>query len=77
MRELKFVNSDAKPKTQVLNVGTEAIELLMCWYGTHYAGDRYAVYVDGVKVKTDQNGDLVGDLPEAVQRPRQNVDRSI
>lgn len=62
MAELKFVNSDATPKTVVLSVARKSIPTVMAWYGSHFAGDRYAVFVDGEKIAKDQNGELVGSL---------------
>lgn len=59
MVELKFVNSDAIPKTVVITCNGESVAPIMAWYGAYYARDRYAVYVDGVKLKKDQNGELV------------------
>ena len=63
MHELKFINSDATPKEQVLHVDTASVEPIMAWYGAYFARDRYRVLVDGVKVEKDQNGELVGALP--------------
>jgi hypothetical protein len=63
MRELQFTNEDAKPKEAILNVSTESIAAVMTWYGGYHSGDDYVVHVDGVEVKKDQNGELVGDLP--------------
>lgn len=57
--ELKFSNSDARPKVVTINVSAESIKPIMTWYGSHFAGDRYTVYVDGVKVRKDHNGDLI------------------
>lgn len=57
MVELKFVNCDARPKTIALQVETAAIPHIMAWYGAYFAGDRYAVFVDGEKVEKDQNGE--------------------
>lgn len=59
MIELKFVNSDARPKTVTLQVATNSIAPIMAWYGAFHAGDRYAVYADGVKLAKDHNGELV------------------
>lgn len=61
-RELKFENSDARPKTEVLHVSAASIPTIMAWYGAFYSGDRYRVLVDGVKVEKDQNGELVGSI---------------
>jgi hypothetical protein len=61
--ELKFVNSDATPKTVVLSIARKSIPPVMAWYGAYFSGDRYAVFVDGAKVAKDQNGELVGKLP--------------
>lgn len=63
MRELKFVNQDATPKTVILNVETEAIPHIMSWYGGYFSGDDYKVFVDGKEVTKDINGNLVGDIP--------------
>lgn len=57
MVELKFVNSDAKPKTTVIRCDTASIAPIMAWYGAYYAGDRYAVFADDQKLKKDQNGE--------------------
>jgi hypothetical protein len=62
VRELKFTNRDATPKTVILKVETESVEPIMAWYGAYHSGDRYTVHVDRVKVKKDQNGELVGSL---------------
>lgn len=59
MVELKFVNSDARPKETVLQVSVSSIAPIMAWYGAYYAGDRYAVYADGEKMPKDQNGELI------------------
>lgn len=59
-RELKFVNLDARPKTQVLHVDVASVEPIMAWYGAYYAGDRYSVFFDGQRLEKDQNGELVG-----------------
>jgi hypothetical protein len=61
-RELKFVNSDATPKVQVLHVDTASVAPIMAWYGAYFARDRYRVLLDGVKVEKDQNGELVTPL---------------
>jgi len=58
MVELKFVNSDARPKETVLHVAPASIAPIMAWYGAYYAGDRYAVYADGEKLPKDKNGEL-------------------
>ncbi len=59
MIELKFVNSDATPKTAIIRCDTGSIAQIMAWYGAYYARDRYAVYADGQKLAKDQNGELV------------------
>jgi len=58
MVELKFVNSDARPKETVIQCDRESIAPIMAWYGAYYAGDRYAVFADGEKLPKDQNGEL-------------------
>ena len=53
MIELKFVNSDARPKVTVIQCNVASISLIMAWYGAYYAGDRYAVFADGEKLPKD------------------------
>ena len=66
IRELKFVNSDATPKTLRMKVSADAIAPIMDWYGCYHSGDCYTVTVDGTKVAKDQNGALIGALPAQV-----------
>ncbi|WP_439538723.1 hypothetical protein [Sphingomonas sp.] len=56
---LRFVNSDARPKEALVVCTGPSIAPIMAWYGAYYAGDRYAVYADGVKLAKDHNGELV------------------
>lgn len=63
MVELCFVNSDATPKVVTVKTRKSDVPEIMKWYGAYYAGDRYAVHVDGVKVKKDQNGELISPTP--------------
>tara|TARA_R110000822_G_scaffold86011_2_gene200735 strand:+ start:2142 stop:2336 length:195 start_codon:yes stop_codon:yes gene_type:complete len=58
--ELKFVNADATPKTEIIHVDAEALPRVMEWYGAFHAGDWYDVFIDGLKVAKDQNGALIG-----------------
>ena len=59
MVELKFVNSDANPKETFIMCNAESISHIMAWYGSYHAGDRYAVYAGGEKLRKDKNGELV------------------
>jgi hypothetical protein len=59
MIELRFVNSDATPKTSTVRCDTASMAPIMAWYGAYYAGDRYAVFADGEKLTKDRNGELV------------------
>ncbi len=59
MIELRFVNSDARPKTTAIRCDTASIAPIMGWYGAFHAGDRYAVFADDVKLAKDVNGQLV------------------
>lgn len=63
LREVIFDNRDATPRKTVLHVGTSSVTYVMRFYGAFYAGDKYAVTVDGEPVSTDVNGELVGELP--------------
>ncbi|MCA1297997.1 hypothetical protein [Stappia indica] len=56
--ELKFINSDARPKVQIIRCDKASVAPVMAWYGSHFAGDRYRVEVDGGKAEKDQNGEL-------------------
>lgn len=59
MIELRFVNSDARPKVTTVRCDTASMARIMAWYGAYFAGDRYAVYADGEKLVKDRNGELV------------------
>ena len=59
MAELRFIDLDARPTTQILHVSNDSIAPIMAWYGAYYAGDRYSVFVDGEKVAKDHNGELI------------------
>jgi hypothetical protein len=59
MIELRFVNSDARPKVATVRCDTASMPQVMAWYGAYFAGDRYAVYADGEKLVKDRNGELV------------------
>ena len=58
MVELKFVNSDAAPKVTTVRCDVASMAHIMAWYGAYFAGDRYAVYADGEKLRKDKNGEL-------------------
>lgn len=60
MHELKFTNTDATPKVVSLSVDKASVAPIMTWYGSHFAGDRYTVTLDGERLKKDRNGELVG-----------------
>lgn len=62
-RQIDFINSDATPKVTTVFVASESVASVMEWYGSYCADDRYQVLCDGLKLKKDQNGCLVGDLP--------------
>lgn len=60
MHELRFVNSDARPKETILLVGYASVRPIMAWYGAYHSGDRYQVLLDGRPLEKDQNGEMVG-----------------
>ena len=74
MIELKFVNSDAKPKVTTVRCDTASIGPIMAWYGAYYAGDRYAVYADDQKLAKDRNGELA--TPDAAPIGSDDADYS-
>jgi hypothetical protein len=57
--EMKFTNSDARPKVVVINCARNSCEHIAAWYGAYFAGDRYNIKIDGKPVKKDQNGDIL------------------
>lgn len=63
IRELKFVNAEARPTTSILHVSEESIPLIMMWYGGFNSGDDYKVFVDNKEVPITINGELDGDIP--------------
>lgn len=56
---LVFNNADATPKTEVVRLHPDSVAQVMCWYGSHFAGDRYTVALDGRNVPMDINGEPV------------------
>jgi hypothetical protein len=56
---LTFTNSDARPKVSEVLCDRNSIPQIMAWYGAYFAGDRYSVAADGVKLAKDRNGELV------------------
>ena len=56
--ELKFANSDAKPKFETINIARKDVPKVMAWYGAYFARDRYRVTVDGEVVPKNQNGEM-------------------
>ncbi|UFM63629.1 hypothetical protein LOS78_05550 [Paracoccus sp. MA] len=67
---LEFVNSDATPKKVTIHCDPISVPKIMAWYGAYHAGDRYAVYADGVKLAKDQDGELIGDIPQPPENAR-------
>lgn len=61
MAKLEFINQDATQKVVEVICDASSIADIMRWYGAYFAGDRYAVIADGVKLKKDQNGELIHD----------------
>ena len=58
MVTLVFNNADATPKSTVLRINRDSVPHVMDWYGAFYAGDRYAVTMDGRNVRMDINGGM-------------------
>jgi hypothetical protein len=54
---LVFSNADATPKTAVVVVARESVHLVMEWYGSHHAGDRYTVTLNGRNAPMGINGE--------------------
>jgi NAD-dependent dihydropyrimidine dehydrogenase PreA subunit len=54
--EMKFTNSDARPKVVVINCARGSCEDIAAWYGAYFSGDRYRIEINGETVKKDQNG---------------------
>lgn len=62
LRTIVFMNADAKPRNRTIVCDTSSIAPIMAWYGSHHAGDRYTVAVDGRNMPMDQNGKPIGSL---------------
>lgn len=60
---LKFVNQTAR-STHCLSVCRHSVNMIMEWYGSHYAGDDYSVYVDGSEIPLGINGERAFDTVE-------------
>jgi hypothetical protein len=58
--EVSFNNHDATPKRRELHCRRRDVPVILQWYDGYHWGDNYTVRVDGVRVKVDENGDLVG-----------------
>ena len=58
MGMLMFVNDEVNEPEMVI-CDKSSVASIMCWYGSHYAGDEYRVYFDGKRVRHDQNGDAL------------------
>lgn len=57
--ELAFHNWDARPRRATIRCDRASVPLIMAWYGSYYAGDRYTVSFDGKQLQKDQNGELI------------------
>jgi hypothetical protein len=57
--EIKFTNSDAKPKVTTINCDKASCADIAAWYGCYFSQDRYNIKINGEIVKKDQNGELV------------------
>ena len=57
MGKLVFMNAEARPHNETVEVARESVAKVMTWYGSHFAGDRYTVAYDGRNVPMDINGE--------------------
>jgi hypothetical protein len=55
---LKFDNRDATPHVVEMRVDRAAVKDIMAWYGAYFAGDDYAVFINGHPQGKDQNGEF-------------------
>ena len=58
MNTLLFKN-DTASTVHEFNVSLNQADTLCEWYGAFYSGDKYFVYLNGVKVDLDLNGMLI------------------
>ena len=58
--ELKFTNSDATPKVTVIHCDGSSCADIAAWYAAYFSDDRYNVKINGVTMKKNQNGELIG-----------------
>lgn len=59
MVDLEFYNPDAGEPVIRLKVSRLSVPHIMKWYGSHYAGDDYAVMIEGAVVEQDINGEFI------------------
>lgn len=60
MVEVKFTNRDATPKVTIIKTRKADVASIVEWYSAFYAGDNYAVHINGKKAALDHNGQLQG-----------------
>jgi hypothetical protein len=66
---LKFVNQDATPKEQIIELASAAsVDPVIQWYGGYFAGDDYEVFLNDRRIATDQNGEREAPLIHVVKK---------
>ena len=60
---LVFSNPETRPRNISIRLSPEAVPDILEWYGSHHAGDRYTVTIDGRNVPIDANGNPTSPLP--------------
>ncbi|NRA31078.1 MAG: hypothetical protein HRU11_12560 [Parvularculaceae bacterium] len=56
--EMKFTNSDARPKVETVTVASKDADKVARWYGGFFAGDRYSIHINGEKVEKSPDGEI-------------------
>lgn len=69
MVSLEFYNPDATLAITRLVVSRDSIGPILAWYGAYFAGDEYAVMIDGEEIKIDGNGERESLIIEATPDP--------
>jgi len=54
---LVFMNADSTPKNTKIICSQSSVYGIVCWYGSHFSGDRYTVACDGHDIPLNRYGE--------------------
>jgi len=55
LHELKFVNYDKTPTTEIIYLPQSSVTTVIAWYEQCFKWHRYSIAIDGVKLNKDAN----------------------